>query len=105
MSHFWTKLLEYDDAEPMDDIYWAAVDPKGNGPRLVFQRVDDRPVEKSPVHLDLHVDDLDGAAATVTAMGGTRIDQAPINEAGSTWMRFEDPEGNVFCLVLARSNS
>ena len=35
MSHFWTKLLEYDDAEPMDDIYWAAVDPKGNGPRLV----------------------------------------------------------------------
>lgn len=105
MSRFWATLLEYDDAQPMDDVYWAAEDPRGDGPRLVFQRVDDLPVEKSPIHLDLHVDDLETAAATVTAMGGTRIDQSPITEAGSTWIRLEDPEGNVFCLVLARSNS
>ena len=105
MSRFWTRLLDYDDAQPMDDVYWAAVDPKASGPRLVFQRVDDPPVEKSPIHLDLHVDDLEAAAATVTAIGGTRIDQTPITEAGSTWIRFEDPEGNVFCLVRARSNS
>lgn len=101
-SRFWAELLNYDDAEQLDDTYWAAIDPSGRGPRLVFQRVDEISKGKSPVHLDLQVDDLDAWADRVTSLGGSRVDREPIIEAGSTWIRCEDPEGIVFCLVLSR---
>ena len=101
-SRFWTALLDYDDAEQMDGTYSAASEPDGKGPRLVFQRVDGISEGKSPVHLDLHVDDLDLWADRVTSLGGSRVDREPIIEAGSTWIRCEDPEGIVFCLVLSR---
>jgi predicted enzyme related to lactoylglutathione lyase len=103
MSNFWTSLLEYDRSEPMDDRYWAATHPAGLGPRLVFQSVDDAPRgEKTPFHLDVHVDDIDDVAQQVVHLGGSRIDAEAITEAGSTWIRCVDPEGNVFCVVRAR---
>lgn len=100
MSQFWTALLGYDHSEPMDDRYWAATHPSGAGPRLVFQAVDDAPSgSKSPIHIDVHVNDIEDALATVIASGGSRMDSAPIVEAGSAWLRCLDPEGNVLCLV------
>jgi predicted enzyme related to lactoylglutathione lyase len=105
MVQFWTALLGYDHVgydhgEPMDDRYWAATHPHGAGPRLVFQTVNDAPSgSKSPIHIDLHVNDIDEAAATVIEWGGSRLDAAPIVEAGSAWLRCLDPEGNVLCLV------
>ena len=102
-SAFWTALLGYAPAEPMDDRYWAAADPRGREPRLVFQLVDDDPpVFKSAVHLDVHVDDLDSYLHSVEDLGGRRVDENAFAEAGSTWVRCADPEGNVFCLVLQR---
>lgn len=102
-SAFWTALLGYAPAEPMDDRYWAAIDPRGHEPRLVFQLVDDAPPSgKSAVHLDVHVDDLDSFARSVVDLGGRRVDETAIAEAGSTWVRCADPEGNIFCLVLQR---
>ena len=103
MSNFWTSLLEYDRSEPMDDRYWAATHPRGLGPRLVFQAVDDAPPGgKTPFHLDVHVDDIDEFARRVVHLGGSRIDAEPITEASSTWVRCVDPEGNVLCVVRAR---
>ena len=103
MSNFWTELVEYDRSEPMDDRYRAAAHPLGLGPRLVFQAVDDLASgSKTPVHFDLHVGDIDEAAQRVVELGGGRIDAEPITEAGSTWVRCTDPEGNVLCLVQAR---
>ena len=103
MSSFWTSLLEYDQSEPMDDRYWAATHPRGLGPRLVFQAVDDRSSgSKTPFHFDVHVDDIDEVAQRVVQLGGSRIDVEPITEAGSTWVRCVDPEGNVLCVVRAR---
>ena len=103
MSSFWTGLLGYDRPEPMDDRYWAATHPLGAGPRLVFQAVDDAPTgSKSPFHIDVHVDNVEEAVARVVALGGSRIDADPITEAGSTWVRCSDPEGNVLCVVQAR---
>lgn len=101
-STFWSTLLGYHAAEPMDEVYWAATDPRGVRPRLVFQKVHAMPEVKSAVHLDIHVEDLDEMARSVERLGGRRLDAHPIIEAGSTWVRCADPEGTVFCLVLAR---
>lgn len=102
LGGFWTRLLGYRDPERMDDIYEAAEDPSGVGPRLVFQRVNDETVVKSPIHLDLHVDDPENWRARVLELGGTVLDAELIIEAGSQWLRCADPEGNVFCLVRQR---
>ncbi len=103
MSAFWTALLGYSPAEPMDDRYWAAVDPRGREPRLVFQLVDDDPPSrKSTVHLDVHVDDLESCVRSVVDLGGRRVDETAMAEAGSSWVRCADPEGNIFCVVLKR---
>ena len=103
MSSFWTSLLGYARSEPMDDRYWAATHPLGTGPRIVFQAVEGVPAAgKSPVHFDVHVADIDEAVERVVELGGSRIDADPITEAGSTWVRCSDPEGNVLCVVQAR---
>lgn len=103
MSRFWTSFLGYDRPEPMDDRYWAATHPLGVGPRLVFQAVDDvASGGKSPFHMDVHVDNVDEAVERVTQLGGSRIDTGFLTEAGSSWVRCLDPEGNVLCVVQAR---
>jgi predicted enzyme related to lactoylglutathione lyase len=103
MSTFWTALLGYDRPEPMDDRYRAATHPLGAGPRLVFQAIDDgASSSKSPFHIDVHVDNVEEEVERVMELGGSRIDADPITEAGSTWVRCSDPEGNVLCVVQAR---
>lgn len=103
MTAFWTTLLGYDRPEPMDSTYWAATHPQRRGPRLVFQAVNDASSGiKSPFHLDVHVDDVEATVQRVVELGGSRVDLEPIVEAGSTWVRCLDPEGNVLCVVLAR---
>ncbi|MGA0208592.1 MAG: VOC family protein [Candidatus Nanopelagicales bacterium] len=100
VAGFWTELLGYDQCEVLDAHYWAANHPSNAGPRLVFQVVPD-PAQhhKSTVHIDVHVDDVEQAVNRALALGGSRIDAEPIVEAGSSWVRCTDPEGNVLCLV------
>ena len=82
-----------------DQIYYSAVDPTGLGPKLIFQVVPEKPSAKNRIHLDLHVSDIEEQALRAVELGATRIDESPITEAGSKWIRLADPEGNVFCLV------
>ena len=49
------------------------------------------------MHLDLVVDDLDAAEATVLELGGTRHEHQP----GETFRVFLDPAGHPFCLCLS----
>lgn len=102
LARFWTRLLGYGEVEPMDEVYLAVKDSSGAGPRIVFQKVQDESVVKSPIHLDLHVDDPTRWRQTVLDLGGTVLDDHLIEEAGSRWLRCLDPEGNVFCLVQER---
>jgi predicted enzyme related to lactoylglutathione lyase len=48
------------------------------------------------------VDNVEEVVERVIKLGGSRIDADPITEAGSTWVRCSDPEGNVLCVVQAR---
>lgn len=107
MITFWSQLLEYtleDDvrfAEP-DRIYWSLVDPTGRGPRLVIQRVPEPVTSKPRLHLDVHVPDIEAAAMRAVTLGAERVDAKPVVEVGTAWIRLNDPEGNVFCLVRER---
>lgn len=110
MVEFWSSVLNYvvESDERFDEpnpVYWSLVDPAGRGPRLVIQRVPEPPSAKTRVHLDVHVDDLDRAAADALARGATRIDDEPIREVGAEWIRLADPEGTVFCFVRERRSA
>lgn len=77
----------------------AASDPKGNGPRLYFQRVPEEKVAKNRVHLDVPVeaDALDDEVARVCSLGATFVCYGQHSEF-QRWAVLRDPEGNEFCL-------
>ena len=58
--------------------------------------------QKTRVHLDLKVEDLEEATATVERLGGSR--GVDIQEYGYSWRTMADPEGNEFCMVPARAS-
>jgi predicted enzyme related to lactoylglutathione lyase len=62
---------------------------------LAFQRVAEE--THAPVHLDLHVADVDVAGTEVLRLGGRLGDYH--EEVGSVWRHAFDPDGNVFCLM------
>jgi len=104
MIAFWSAVLGYtaEDVPRFDQpdrIYWSLVDPQGRGPRLVIQRVPEPVSCKPRLHLDVHVADIESAAEQAVAGGATRVDREPIVEAGTSWIRLTDPEGNLFCIV------
>ena len=104
MIAFWAALLDYElPSEPRfevpDRTYWSLVPRSGDGPRLVIQRVPEPRAGKSRLHFDIHVSDIEAEAERARTLGAVRVDRVPITEVGSIWIRMEDPEGNLFCLV------
>ena len=86
----------------------AAVDPRGRGPRLFFQRVPEGKQAKNRVHLDVRaapgltgenrIAALDAKAEELVAIGAQvsrRVAPGPLDN-GHVVM--QDPEGNEFCL-------
>jgi predicted enzyme related to lactoylglutathione lyase len=93
LRQFYSELMQ------LDVVFQAgafAVIAKESPPpvHLAFQHVDE---VGSPVHIDLHVTDVEAAAAEVVRLGG-RLGEAH-EEVGSRWRQAFDPDGNVFCLM------
>ena len=111
MIAFWSAVLGYvvEDEQRFTveetRIYWSLVDPAGRDPRLVIQRVPEPVTAKARVHIDVHVPDIEAAAHDAVTLGAVRLDEAPITEVGTAWIRMEDPEGNVFCFVRDRRDT
>ncbi len=87
----------------------AAVDPTGEGPRVLFERWEPDPPGKR-VHLDInavgHSPDLDDEArrsllsderGRLEALGAT-FEREATGLAGEIWIEMYDPEGNWFCV-------
>jgi hypothetical protein len=86
----------------------AIVDPDGNGPRLLFQRVPEPKTAKNRMHLDVNAgggrgtpDDerrsrVDAKVAQLAAAGGTVV--RDVDEDGERWVVMQDPEGNELCV-------
>ncbi|WP_336716459.1 VOC family protein [Arthrobacter sp. USHLN218] len=100
LAAFYGAMLEWP-AEVSDD--WAEV-RADYGQSLCFQKVEsyappvwpsqDRPQQ---MHLDVVVDDLDGAEAAVIGLGAVKHDHQP----GSAFRVFLDPAGHPFCLCTS----
>lgn len=94
---------------PAEDFnrYSAIIDPDGEHPRVLFQRVPEGKVAKNRVHLDVDVAPgetdpearaakLYATAERLTAAGATHGNE--YRELGSHWIVLQDPEGNEFCI-------
>ena len=85
----------------LDPTGWAMlVDPRGHGPRLLFQR---RPRSRPlhiPVHLDLNAEDRQAEVERLVALGASVV-ETKTQTTGSfseTFTVMRDPEGNGFCV-------
>jgi len=99
LARFYGAMLDWKvDASPD----WAEARAE-YGQCVCFQRVDSYtpprwPTQEAPqqMHLDVVVDDLDTAEASVLELGATRHDHQP----GTTFRVFLDPAGHPFCLCV-----
>lgn len=82
----------------------ALIDPEGNGPRLLFQKVPEGKTAKNRVHLDINVRSSEsGDWSLVTAhvdrllaAGATKLYE--VHEVNGECVVLQDPEGNEFCV-------
>ena len=98
VAEFWSALLEYERAPAGDG--WTAKDPRGEGPTLLFNRMEKSPTIEIPIHLDVNVPDREAELDRVLGLGGRLVESKSYRigelSGGCTVMR--DPEGNGFCL-------
>ena len=107
MIAFWSAVLGYEIEDEgrfdaPERVYWSLIDPSGRGPRLVIQKVPEPVRAKPRLHIDVHEGDIEAAAARAVSLGARRLDEIPVVEVGTSWIRLADPEGNVFCIVQER---
>lgn len=98
LAEFWGALLDYERTPAGDS--WIAADPRGEGTRLLFNRMEKSKTIEIPIHLDVNVPDHETELERILQLGGqlveTRSDS--IGEFSETWTVMRDPEGNGFCI-------
>jgi hypothetical protein len=80
------------------DTMYAVVDPDGNGPRFLFQKVPEGKTAKNRMHLDVNVgkDNMHRRSDELVALGATFVRE--YEDPSGHWLLMQDPEGNEFCL-------
>ena len=98
LAEFWATLLDYEAASAGDS--WIATDPRGEGTRLLFNRMEKSETIEVPIHVDVNVPDREAELNRILQLGGqfveTRSDS--IGDFSETWTVMRDPEGNGFCI-------
>ena len=100
---FWQAALGYDRLYERDPYVVLGPPPGDTRPRLVIQRVQSVTPDKTPVHIDLRVDDPDAEVARLQALGATV--EWVVDETSSgfiRWTTMADPQGTLFCVCPAR---
>ncbi len=104
LARFYARLLGWRITDEEPD--WVMVRPPDGGVALSFQTESSyvppvwpaRPGDQQMMmHLEVRVDDLEGAAAHATACGATLADVQPQDDVHV----FLDPAGHPFCLWVA----
>jgi len=94
---FWCAALGYERKGEAGN-YRSIVDPDGELPKIILQRVGEAKVAKNRVHLDLEAGDIEAEAAHLETLGATRVSSQPIVEHEEAWIVMQDPDGNEFCV-------
>lgn len=98
MVAFWSAFLEVPVQERDDEsgIVWLAPHTDG-GVNIGIQRVDHALAPVTQVHLDVAVDDLDAATASIERLGG-RLVKVNRLAGGFEWRVVADPAGHELCI-------
>lgn len=80
--------------------YGSAIDPSGEGPRMLFLKVPEGKTAKNRMHLDLLVPDPEAHIDRLVEAGATKVETR--SEMGTTWTVMLDPEQNEFCVAKSR---
>ncbi|WP_199423665.1 VOC family protein [Actinotalea solisilvae] len=94
---FWRAVLGYEDERiDADDASPALVDPRGVGPSVWFQQMDEPRPQRNRIHLDVTVphDAAEVRVAAAVAAGGRLVSDA---RAPAFWV-LADVEGNEACV-------
>jgi predicted enzyme related to lactoylglutathione lyase len=97
LSEFWADVLDKPVNPGATDTF-AAIATR-DGLRLMFHQVPEGKVVKNRVHPDLATTDYDAETARLTKLGAVQLND--IEQGGSRWRTFADPEGNEFDLVAS----
>ena len=94
VASFWAEALDYRRADRLEQ-YVVLLPKEGNhGSVMLVQGVPDAKQVKNRMHLDLHFDDPEAAAARLVDLGATRLGDGALGAI--KWIRMADPEGNEF---------
>lgn len=94
---FWRAVMGYEDERiDADDASPALVDPRGVGPSVWFQQMDEPRPQRNRIHLDVTVphDAAEARVAAALAAGGRLVSEA---RAPAFWV-LADVEGNEACV-------
>lgn len=106
VASFWSEALGYERLYERGNYIVLAPGTGDARPRLVIQRVPELTSEKTPVHLDLRVDDPDGEVERLEALGATVAWVVDETDLGlSRWTTLADPQGLLFCVCPARPDT
>ena len=104
----WDEFADSIDMPEEDrDNLAAVVDPDGEGPRVLFQKVPEGKTVKNRVHLDVNITErgsspeqrrvaIDAEGERLLALGATRLDD--FDDETGMWTVMQDVEGNEFCV-------
>jgi predicted enzyme related to lactoylglutathione lyase len=98
LARFWADVLGYE-TEPRG-ASWAAFDPDGQAPELLFERRPRSPTIELPIHLDVNVPDREAEVQRLLTRGARLVSTKTevVGELAETWTHLRDPEGNGFCV-------
>jgi hypothetical protein len=103
VAAFWEAALGYDRLYEREPYIVLGPPPGDIRPRVVIQRVASTTTAKTPVHLDLRVDDPEAEVARLQELGASV--EWVVDETASgfiRWTTMADPQGTLFCVCPAR---
>jgi predicted enzyme related to lactoylglutathione lyase len=100
VAEFWAAMLGYEPEQLAGSESWAASDPRGEGPGLLFNRMAKSPTIELPIHLDVNVPDRETEVARLLGLGAHLVvtKTHSIGSLDETFTVMRDPEGNGFCV-------
>ena len=98
LTRFWAEALGREVVATGHDEFTLLRDPSRRDPKLLIQKVPERPAgHKNRVHIDLYAPDPSAEAARLERAGASVKEKH--EERGDMWIWMTDPDGNDFCIV------
>lgn len=98
LVEFWRAFFQTEVQFSGAGITWLKPTAEG-AVNLGVQQVERKLGGHTETHLDIAVDDLDGAQAVVEELGG-RLEAVHRLDNGFEWRVMRDPDGNEFCIFV-----